>query len=355
MTSTLVGAATPAAGTGTGNDTAVRQGLEQLVTDQGFPSAMVSMRDRDGRTRFYSARAGEKVPVEGRVRIGSASKMFTSVVVLQLVSEGKIDLDSPVEEYLPGLVRGDGFDGRDITVRQLLQHTSGIPNYSDIANDILAIRHTYFEPRELLDVALARKREVPQNEKAYYSNTNYVLAGLIVQRVTRRPLGEEITRRIIEPLGLRHTYWPAVGEERIRGPHPRGYTDTEPRVDISTMDPSWGWAAGNLVASPGDLNRFLTALLAGKLVEPEQLREMQTTVEAHEMFANWRYGLGLIRIDLSCGGHAWGHGGDIDGYETRDAITEDGRAATVVVTALPATLESAEQVNAVLDTALCAK
>ncbi|AXX32116.1 beta-lactamase family protein [Actinosynnema pretiosum subsp. pretiosum] len=339
------------------SDRAVRQGLERLVTAHGFPSAMASVRERDGRTRFLAPRAGERVPVDGQVRIGSAGKMFVSAVVMQLVAEGKVDLDAPVETYLPGLVRGEGFDGREIAVHQLLQHTSGIPEYTDVvADDVLAIRHTHYEPHELLDVALARPRTVPQNEKTYYSNTNYVLAGLLVQRVTGRPLGEEITRRVIEPLGLRETYWPGVGEERIREAHPRGYVVKDgTRTDISDLDPSWAWSAGNLVASPSDLNKFLAALVGGRLVAPEQLARMQRTVEADRFPSTWHYGLGLMKIDLSCGGHAWGHGGDIDGYETRDAVTEDGRAATVVVTALPDSNEQVEAVNEVLDTALCAR
>ncbi|GAA2693420.1 MULTISPECIES: serine hydrolase [Actinosynnema] len=339
------------------NDRAVRQGLEQLVTAHNFPSAMASIRERDGRTRFLAPRAGERVPVNGQVRIGSASKMFVSAVIMQLVAEGKVDLDAPVETYLPDLVRGEGFDGREIAVHQLLQHTSGIPEYTDVvADDILAIQHTYYEPHDLLDVALARPRTVPQNEKAYYSNTNYVLAGLLVQRVTGRPLGEEITRRVITPLDLRETYWPTAGEERIREAHPRGYLVKDgARTDISDLDPSWAWSAGNLVASPSDLNKFLAALVGGRLVAPEQLARMQQTVEAHKFPTTWHYGLGLMKIDLSCGGHAWGHGGDIDGYETRDAVTEDGRAATVVVTALPDSNEQVEAVNNVLDTALCAK
>jgi D-alanyl-D-alanine carboxypeptidase len=119
------------------------------------------------------------------------------------------------------------------------------------------------------------------------------------------------------------------------------------------MDPSWGWAAGQLIAGPSDVNRFLAALLGGKLLKPEQLAQMRTTVEAPGFPANWRYGLGLIRIALSCGGVAWGHGGDIDGYESRNAITDDGRAATVAVTALPANEQAAGRVDAVLDAALC--
>jgi D-alanyl-D-alanine carboxypeptidase len=340
---------------------AVQQGLDGLVRDHDFPAAMASVRDANGRSRFYSAGVGDlatgaKVPVEGQVRMASASKMFTATVVLQLVGEGRIGLDEPVETYLPGLVRGEGVDGRDITVRQLLQHTSGVPEYFTV--DYKDIRHRYVEPRELLDRALTQPASFPPDTSWSYSNTNYILAGLIAQRVTGRPVGEEITNRIIRPAGLRHTYWPGIGEETIRGRHARGYyTPQEPdgeRIDFTEMDPSWGWAAGQLVGTPGDLNKFLAALVGGKLLKPAQLAEMQETVVAPGLPPNWRYGLGLVRIELSCGEIAWGHGGDIDGYETRDAITEDGKAATVVVTALPNREQSPQMLpDAVLDTALC--
>jgi D-alanyl-D-alanine carboxypeptidase len=344
-----------------GTDRTVQEALDSLVGDQDFPAAMASLREPDGRTRFRSAgvgdlRTGAPVPVEGQVRIASATKMFTATVVLQVVGEGKIKLDEPVETYLPKLVRGDGIDGRKITVRQLLQHTSGLPEYFTM--DYLTIRHRYAEPRELLDLALAKPATFPPGTKWQYSNTNYVVAGLLVQRVTGRPVGEEITDRIIERAGLRHTYWPGVGEQTIRERHANGYyTPQKPsdeRIDITELDPSWGWAAGQLIASPGDVNRFLAALLGGKLLEPAQLEQMQSTVEAPGFPPTWRYGLGLVRIELSCGEVAWGHGGDVDGYETRDAITEDGRAATVVVTALPTREQApAQPVDAVLDTALC--
>jgi D-alanyl-D-alanine carboxypeptidase len=336
----------------------VQRGLDGLVSEHDFPAAMASVREANGRGRFYAAGAGDlatgaPVPVEGRVRIASATKMFTATVVLQLVGEGKVGLDAPVETYLPGLVRGDAIDGRDITVRQLLQHTSGLPEYFDV--DYQEIRHRYVEPRELVDRALAKPALFAPGTSWRYSNTNYVLAGLLVQRVTGRPVGEEITNRVIRRVGLRDTYWPGVGEETIRGRHARGYyTPSEPRIDFTEMDPSWGWAAGQLVASPGDVNKFLAALVGGRLLKPAQLAEMRETVTAPGLPPNWRYGLGLVRIELSCGEVAWGHGGDIDGYETRDAISEDGRAATVVVTALPNAAQAGQLLpDAVLDTALC--
>jgi D-alanyl-D-alanine carboxypeptidase len=351
----------PAANAGQPRD-AVQQSLDRLVRDDGFPGALASVRDRSGHVRGYRAGVGDlktkaPVPADGYVRIGSNTKTFTSVVVLQLVGEGKVNLDGPIEAYLPGLVRGDGIDGRNITVRQLLQHTSGLPNYTAfLANGYLPYQHRYFEPRQMLDLALARKADFPPGARFEYSNTNYVVAGLLVESVTGRPLVEEITNRVIGKAGLRHTYFPNVGDQTMREPHPHGYhrdDPSKPLSDVTVQDPSFAWAAGAMVSTPTDMNRFFTAVLAGRLLRPAQLAQMRTTVAAPDLGTGVRYGLGLLSTPLSCGGLAWGHGGDIPGYATVDAVTDDGRAATIAVTGLPTTLTQIQHLQADLDTALC--
>ncbi|RSS80588.1 class A beta-lactamase-related serine hydrolase [Streptomyces sp. WAC05292] len=362
------GALPAAAAPATGSGDAVRQGLERLVREDGYPGALAAVVGGDGRTRHHTAgvadlRTGAKVPVDGQVRAGSNTKAFTATVVLQLVGEGKVDLDAPVERYLPGLVRGDGIDGNRITVRQLLQHTSGLPDYTarmmaDYSGE--ASRHTYYQPRTLLDTALAHKALFAPGTGWAYSNTNYVLAGLLVEKVTGRPLAEQITRRVIDRIGLRHTYFPGVGEEDLRGRHPKGYHEARPGgplQDITRLDPSWGWAAGQLVSTPGDLNRFFSALMGGKLLGAAELAQMRTTVAVPEdaaMHPGIRFGLGVTSTPLSCGGLAWGHGGSIFGYTTRNAVTDDGRAAAVAVTALGTHMpEYRDNAQKLVDTALC--
>src|SRR5690349_4654805 len=172
----------------------VRPKLQQLVDDNGFPGALAVVRDRAGRTRDLTAgvgdlRTGARVPADGQVRIGSNTKTFVAVAVLQLVAEKKVALDSPIDTYLPGLVRGEGIDGRHITVRQLLQHTSGLPNYTDHldTDGSFALQHTYMEPRELLDLALAHPADFAPGAKWAYSNTNYGVAG----RSEERRVGKE--------------------------------------------------------------------------------------------------------------------------------------------------------------------
>ncbi|MFG2181816.1 serine hydrolase domain-containing protein [Streptomyces abikoensis] len=336
----------------------VQQGLNALVRGDGPPAALASVKGRDGRTRTYTAGVGDlatgaKVPADGQVRIGSNTKTFTAVVVLQLVAEGKIGLDAKVDTYLPGLVRGKGIDGRHITVRQLLQHTSGLPEYEgDIDDDTM--RHRYFEPRELLDVAFRHKADFAPGEGWNYSSTNYVVAGLIVQKVTGRTLAAEIDQRVVKRLGLRHTYFPAPGDRTIREPHPKGYhraSATAPLRDSTEIDPSVAWAAGAMISTNSDINRFFTALLAGRLLPAAQLAEMHTTVPIGNTGAG--YGLGLMSRPLSCGGVYWGHGGDINGYETRGGVTDDGRAANIAVTAIPTDEAVTKRLESLVDTALC--
>ncbi len=336
----------------------VQKSLNTLVVDDGMPSASASVVDREGRTRHYTAgfgdlRTGAKVPKDGQVRAASNTKAFTAVVTLQLVAEKKLDLDAPVDTYLPGLLRGEGIDGRHITIRQLLQHTSGLPEYLD-KRAVLKDPQRYYEPRELLDSALVQKAHFSPGAKWEYNNTNYLVAGLIIQKVTGRPLGEEINRRIVDRIGLRHTYFPTPGDMTLHEPHAKGYhrdTADSPWRDVTELDPSWGWAAGAVITTNSDLNRFYTALLGGGLLPPAQLAQMRTTVPAGA--PGVRYGLGLSSTPLPCGGVYWGHGGTIPGYATSGGVTEDGRAVNIALTAMPADSATDQHAQAAVETALC--
>ena len=325
----------------------VQRDLDSLVREGGFPAVLASVTDGRGRIRDLAAgvsdlTTGEPAPVNGRIRVASNTKTFTATVVLQLVAERKIGLDQRIEEYLPGLVRGPGGDGRRITVRQLLQHTSGLPDYDDVVYpDWAATGLTgQFTPQELVAAGLSQPATPPGVFS--YANTNYVLAGLIVEEVTGRSIADQIDRRIIEPLGLRDTYWPADGDLTVRGRHPHTYTQAEaggPFTDVTELNPSIGGAAGQLISTPHDLATFFGALLGGKLLPAAQLAQMKTTVPAPDLSLrgiDMEYGLGLASHELPCGVEAWGHGGDLPGVHTRNAFTEDGRGATFTVTGEPA-------------------
>lgn len=344
----------------------IQTSLDALVRADVAPGALASVRDRNGRVTNYTAGTNDlrraRIPTDGYVRMASNTKMYTAVAVLQLVDEGTVSLDEPIETYLPGLLRGDGYDGRNITVRQILNMTSGLATY-DFPH-VSEWGDTYFEPRELLDKGLAKEPVDLAPGEVDYSNTNYILAGLLVQRVTGRPISEVIANKILKPAGLRKTYWPGVGDKTIRKPHAKGYlydVEAERWSNITELDPSIAWAAGQMIATPSDLNRFLVALQNGELLTPESLAEMResnTFLPGGEDLPDlvWEYGLGTTGFNLSCGGVAWGHGGDIDGYSSRSAITADGRAVTIVVTADegPAGLDGILQVLDAFDAALCA-
>ena len=316
----------------------------QNLVDGGFPAALAAITKADGSTVGVAVgtgnlETGEAPPLDGEIRIGSSTKTFTAVVILQLVQEGKINLDEPVETYLPGLLRGEGIDGSKITIRQLLQHTSGLPEYTDQTGheDPVANRDNYYSPRDLLDFALKKPADFAPGSQWKYSNTNYVMLSLLAERVTHRPLAEQITKRIIEPLGLAHTYYPGPGEEDIRGTHPHGYhrRSQGELEDITRKDPSEAGGAGAMISTPSELNKFFQAVLDGTLLSQDSIAEMKKTVDAGQPERGVdHYGLGIISTSLSCGGTAWGHAGSIPGYTTFNGVGPDGTAVTVAVTAL---------------------
>lgn len=338
-------------------DVAFRRSLAALIETDRFPGVLASVEDPGGEPRDYSAGAGDLAtgatpPANGYVRIGSNTKTFTAVVVLQLVAEGRVQLDRSIQTYLPDVVPG----GKDISVRQLLQHTSGLANYTDYMpdSDFDQGRHFYRSPADLLKIAFSKSPTFPPGKGWRYSNTGYVVLGLMIERLTGRTVADEITTRVIDRLGLRETYFPKGDEETLRTPHPRAY-EGDPRDDVTVSDPSWAWAAGAMIATPRDLNAFFRALLfESRLLGPAELAEMRKTVDTgDQMWPGVQYGLGLTRTPLRCGGAYWGHGGDVPGFETRGGIRADGRAVTVAVTSGPSGRAAHLHVVGAVETAFC--
>ncbi|MGW1200152.1 serine hydrolase domain-containing protein [Streptomyces sp. NPDC002536] len=271
-----------------------------------------------------------------RFRIGSNTKTFVATVVLQLEAEHRLALGDTVEHWLPGVVHGNGHDGSRITVRQLLNHTSGIYDYTTdpalaakaFGRDFLRHRFDTYRPRDLVRTAMAHRPVFAPGAGWSYSNTNYILAGMIIEKATGHSYATEIRRRVIRPLRLHATTVPGTSP-RIPRPVERGYLRLpgEPPGtalhDVTAMNPSVAGAAGGMISSVGDLQSFYRALLHGRLLPGRQLGEMLTTVDTGVREIG-RYGLGIDEQRLSCGTTVWGHGGGIPGFlslvnSTRDA------------------------------------
>ncbi|MFF8726940.1 serine hydrolase domain-containing protein [Streptomyces sp. NPDC015171] len=328
-------------------------GAAVLVTGPGQDAPCARRAVTDG---VADLGTGRPMNATDRLRAGSVTKTFTATVVLQLAAERRLSLDAPVERYLPGLIRSGGHDGRLITVRQLLQHTSGLPDYLEAPEweRPERLRYRHFEPRRLI----ARALELPRPEQSWhYATTNYLVAGLIIHQVTGRGPEAEITRRLIAPLGLHDTYWPG-DEARIRGPHSHSYFTAEDGrlADGTGWNTTFGGVGGALVSTPADLTRFVTALFTGRLLPAPQLAEMRRTVPADpdRLWPGARYGLGLISTPLSCGGTWWGHAGTVPGgHRALAAVGPDGRAVAIALNQVPATLQAELDFLDVVDKALC--
>jgi D-alanyl-D-alanine carboxypeptidase len=339
----------------------LRELLQRLTTADGAPGALIEVRNRRGSTVLTSGVADVKshAPVhrDSRFRIGSMTKPFVATVVLQLVGERRVVLDAPVERYLPGVVRGHGNDGRVITVRQLLQHTSGLPDILTYLNplDVLKDPLAHHDTHDLVKIALTHPPTFKPGTGWRYSSTGYLLAGMLIEKVTGHSYGKEIHRRIIKPLGLRETYVPGDASA-IPGPHPRGYVrpgKNAPLIDITAINPSIGGAAGGMISSGTDLNRFMDALVRGRLLRPAQRREMMKTRPTGNKDGR-AYGLGLESRPLPCGGLYWGHTGDFLGFETAGGATVDGSQATVMVNLGPGGPDAqSNDMKAAVQTALC--
>ncbi|MFI6446208.1 serine hydrolase domain-containing protein [Kitasatospora sp. NPDC050543] len=318
---------------------ALQEALEQAVAD-GFPGAVAYARrgERESRTAAGLANkaSGEHARPDHRFRAASNTKSFVSTVLLQLEGEGRLSLDDSVEKWLPGVVQGNGNDGAAITIRQLLNHTSGIYDPATEPEFFAPYleRHEWgyvYTPREVIARAVRHEPLFAPGGDWAYSNTNYLLAGLVIEAVTRHSAPSEIHQRILAPLGLKDTSFPLT-DPAIHGPHLHGY-DLKGR-DVTRFSPSYDWTAGAMISTVDDLARFHRALFTGKLLRPAQQRELLTTVQFPGKPA---YGLGVQREDVSCASEpdtkpisAWETDGAGPGFMSVSLTTADGERQLVL-------------------------
>ena len=284
---------------------------------------------------------GRSLRNDDRFEIGSNTKTMIATVSLQLVAEGRLRLDEPVGNLLPG-TNSASSGGNAITLRMLLQHTSGLYSYTDPAfmAGVIAHPRARHRPEQLVAAALRHPLTFAPGTGWAYSDTNYLMVGMILQRVTGRTPADLIRDRIARPLGLRHTYL-LTGAESDTGPgYAHGYLGTftgpttQPTIhytDVSTWAlGSFAGTAGGVVSTAPELSRFLSALLGGRLLPPAQLAAMKTTVSAGAG-TGIDYGLGIMRTDTPCG-TVWGHTGSTFGHDSYMFGSADGRRTMVIDT-----------------------
>ncbi|MEV6979615.1 serine hydrolase domain-containing protein, partial [Kitasatospora sp. NPDC093806] len=349
-----------------GVDTKALNAAVRGMVNPGGASATLARVSERGRSLWQGAAGtadfatGAKATPDGLFRIGSVTKTFVSTVTLQLVAEGRLGLDDRVENLLPGVLP----NGRDITLRQLLNHTSGVFNYTEdpsfsfdrtpeATQDWLDTgRWRPWSPQQLIDLANTHPAYFAPGQGWHYSNTNYVVVGQIIERVTGRSWAQEVERRIIRPLGLTGTSMP-IHSTTIPGPHAHGYFDlpTGP-ADTTELDPSMAGASGAGISTTADLTTFITALVGGRLLPRPLLAEMMRITP--ESGAD-QYGLGLQRSSTPCG-QFWGHAGGIPGYNTFVYTDSDNRRQFVAsvnaydMSNLPATNAA---FHTLIDTGVC--
>jgi D-alanyl-D-alanine carboxypeptidase len=325
-------AASPAA-----HGTTMRDVAEQVLA-AGAPGYLARIDDGQHVATTVAGLAdtatGRRLTGREQFEIGSNTKTFMATLALQLVDHRKLDLDAPVSKYLPGVVP----NGRNITVRMLLNHTSGLFNYTGDPDFFVTMeqhpQHVYTD-RELLGVAFAHDPNFAPGTGWSYSNTNYILVGMILQKLTGESLPDLVQQRIVRPLGLTRTYFADPRAVHTGAGYAHGYAvefgvTPRPYTDIADRPlGSWAGAAGAVISTRDDLSRFFAAVLGAKLFSAAQLRQMKTTIAVPAEFGiDGAYGLGLFKINSPCG-TVWGHGGDTLGHHSTAVASADGRRTAV--------------------------
>ncbi|MET8469960.1 serine hydrolase domain-containing protein [Streptomyces sp. NPDC006422] len=298
--------------------------LPLLVTRGKAPSAALLA---TAGTAGHFATTSPRLTRSDHLRAGSITKTFIATVILQLAVEHRLKLSAHVTTYLPTL-RGVG----DLTVRSLLTQTSGLYDFTAATHGRIPLA-----PRTVAELAVSEPRTTRPGTWSY-SNTNYVLLGMIIHQVTGRSYASEVRRRVIDPLHLTGTSFPGT---RTTVPRPHG-------PDAVRLDPRTAGASGELISTLPDLNRFYAALLEGRLLPPAALRTMLNTRPA-----NGHYGMGLYPEKLPCGTTVWGHNGRIAHTYVRTAATRTGSQVVTYRTTKATLSDSASIERRVLESEFC--
>ncbi len=314
-------------GAGSPSEPELQEAADRLIATSEIP-AVITLVEEDGRRTVVASGDAEigrrKAQPDDRFWVGSITKSFVATVVMQLVAERKLGLGDRVSKLLPGRIR----EGRRIRLRNLLNHTSGIPDYMALQlwrNAVMRNPRAVISSRRLVSAAAKLPLDFKPGSQASYSNTNYLVLAEIVERVTRRPLARLLRERIFGPLALSATSYEG-GRRTLRGDDLHGYDVTgSPPTDVSLHGLGGPWADGAIVSNALDLAVFFGALLRGELVPPRLVRQMEKIVPRSH-----GEGLGLYRLPSPCGRWFYGHTGGTPGYVTFAAGSRDGRTFYVV-------------------------
>jgi D-alanyl-D-alanine carboxypeptidase len=338
-TAAVLGSAGPAVGP---NDDEVLRAALNAVVDAGATGAIGLVDDGTdvSTVAVGAARLDPRRPlrVRDQLRVGSITKTVIATITLQLVGEGRLRLGDTVERWLPGMVP----NGSAITVRMLLNHTSGIFDYVQDPDWTAAVAvdpYRSWSPQELVAVATAHPPLFAPGQGAAYSNTGYILLGLVLEKATGQPVQELVRQRVARPLHLHSTFF--ATSARFRGPYAHGYFPPSLTgggyLDTSSWHPSLGGTAGALVSTAPELARFYQALLSGRLLSPALLQAMTTTV-TDPAYPGLGSGLGIFSMETPCG-TVWGHEGGIPGYKSFAVNDRSGSRSAVVL--VPTELDEA--------------
>jgi CubicO group peptidase (beta-lactamase class C family) len=304
--------------------------------------------DWRGSSGVHDLESGRPADPGARFRAGSTTKVVTAAAVLRLVAEGRIDLSTPVQRYLPGLL-GSRF--RPVTVRHLLNHTSGIPAGDGLGTtfeEVYAHRFDTLTPQRVAASAGAKQPEFCPGKQQHYLNINYTFLGLLIERVTGRPYAAEAARLVLAPAGMRDTYFPGT-DPRILGPHNRGYQavrradGTTEFVDVTEWNQADRFAAGDMISTTADLERLLTGLFRGRIVARPQLKEVFSVPSG---ITGASYSAGGLQRFVSDGKVYWVKSGGRYGYNSAIAATRD--LSRTVVYSVNSTDAKSEDANPVI-------
>lgn len=267
---------------------------------------------------------GKPMATDLYMRIGSETKTFTGTAVLQLVDEGKVGLEDPIGKYIPGVPNGE-----NITVRELGEMRSGLVSYTaneEWAKQFLANPLRPWAPPELLSYSFNQPPLFPPDGTFNYSNTNFVLLGLLVEKVSGEKLGDYFERHLLRPLQMDHTVLPS--NAAFPRPHANGYTIQDAAgtvADTTNWDPSWGWAAGAMISDLRDLRTWAKSVATGSLLTPATQRQRERFIPAPGLEPA-RYGFALFDVK------GWiGHNGSLPGYESLTVYSPSKRATMVIL------------------------